>query len=188
MDPGAVERGGAPRFARDEHGESARATSAGSVRTGILSPVKRTTIGTVVSLAAVATTVVTGWRLVDAGAAASKDYLATMEVTAVPAGALTPGGRAAVVLRITNAGSQDVVVHEVAGNGTITSDKRTCNVASVTFTGRSDLAILVPRKSGKNPGTADVTLPGAAAMSKSANDACQDATFTIPVRLGGDPV
>jgi hypothetical protein len=145
--------------------------------------VKRTAIGIAVSLAAVSA--VTGWRLVDAGAAAApKDVLATVDVSASPAGVLTPGGRAPVVLRITNSGPQDVVVREVAGNGAITSNKPSCNAASVTFTGRSDLAILVVRKSGK----VDVTLPAAVAMSNAAANACQDATFTIPVRLGGDPV
>jgi hypothetical protein len=148
--------------------------------------VKRRTIGTAAVLVAVAATV-TSWRIVDAGAAAPKDYLATLDVTAAPTGLLVPGGRAAVVVRITNSGPQDVVVHEIVGGGAITSNKAACNAASVTFTGRTDLAVVVPRKNGKNPGTADITLPAAAAMSNAAANACQDATFTIPLSLAGDP-
>ena len=185
MAPGAVERDPAP-VERGRSGRSGADPFPRERARGILSAVKRRTVGAAASLVAIAAAV-TGWRVVDAGAAAPKDYLATLDVAGAPAGVLVPGGRAAVVVRITNSGPQDVVVHEIVGAGPITSNKPACNASSVTFTGRTDLAVVVPRKSAKAPGTADVTLPAAAAMSAAATNACQDATFTIPLSLAGDP-
>jgi hypothetical protein len=73
-------------------------------------------------------------------------------------------------------------VTAVTGNGTITPDggHSGCTTTGVTFTDQTGLTIDISANSD-----ATTTLTGAASMSNSSLNACQGATFTVPVSLTG---
>ena len=113
------------------------------------------------------------------GAAASTGALQTVTVAATagtPSGELVPGGNADVSLRVTNPNGFAVTLVSVTGSGAITASN-SCSPTGVTFTDQTGLSISIPS------GTSQVHLSGAAAMSPASADACQGATFTIPVTI-----
>lgn len=113
--------------------------------------------------------------------AAVAEPLTTATSTA-SSGGLYPGGSGDLHLVIVNPNPYAVTVSTVAGNGTITSDTAGCDATThaVTFTDQTDLALYVgPTTSASH------ALAGAVAMGISAADACQGASFTIPVALTG---
>jgi len=75
-----------------------------------------------------------------------------------------------------------VTVTGVAGNGSITPDAghAGCTTTGVSFTDQTGLSISVPAS-----GQTQTTLSGAATMSNASLNACQGATFTIPVTISG---
>lgn len=101
-------------------------------------------------------------------------------VSAVPVDNLYPGGSADVEITIDNPNPYPVRVTSIAGAGAITSGITACDGATgVTFadqTGTWD----VPANA-----SAPFTLTDAASMSNVSDNACQGATFTIPVTLAG---
>jgi hypothetical protein len=107
--------------------------------------------------------------------------LTTDDVSATTVGQLYPGGSGDVKLTINNPNPYPVRVTSISGNGTITADAghSGCTTTGVSFadqTGTWDVAA--------NDETS-VTLSGAASMSNASLNACQGATFTIPVSLSG---
>lgn len=113
--------------------------------------------------------------------------LTTIDVSATTAATLYPGVSGDVYLKIDNANPYPVTVTAVSGSGSITADAghAGCTTTGVTFTNQSSLSIVVPAKSGGVDGTVSSTLTGAASMSNASLNACQGATFTIPVTLTG---
>jgi hypothetical protein len=73
-------------------------------------------------------------------------------------------------------------VNAVTGNGTITPDSghSGCTTTGVTFTDQTGLTLDVAASTATQ-----FTLNGAASMSNASLNACQGATFTIPVTLTG---
>ena len=67
----------------------------------------------------------------------------------------------------------------MTGNGAITSDKAGCGAADVTFNNQTGLNIAI----AANAANFAFDLPGAVTMLGTAANACQDATFTIPVTV-----
>ena len=114
--------------------------------------------------------------------AGSSQALTTVDVSASTAATLYPGVSGDVKLQISNPNPYAVRVTGVSGNGTITPDAghSGCTTTGVTFTNQSSLTIDVPASSSTT-----TTLTGAAAMSNASLNACQGATFTIPVALSG---
>lgn len=101
-------------------------------------------------------------------------------VTASPAAPTTelfPGGSADAALTLTNPNPVAMTVSSIVGDGTIVSDSAACNDAGhgVTFTDQAG-AWEVAKSA-----TLNVGLPNAVHMSVDSADACQGATFTIPV-------
>jgi hypothetical protein len=114
--------------------------------------------------------------------AGSSQTLTTVDVSASTGATLYPGVTGDVKLQISNPNPYAVRVTAVSGNGTITPDAghSGCTTTGVTFTNQSSLTIDIAASSSST-----TTLTGAAAMSNASLNACQGATFTIPVTLTG---
>jgi hypothetical protein len=119
-----------------------------------------------------------------AGTAAS---VGTIDVSASTAATLYPGVTGDVLIKFDNPNPYAVTITAVAGSGAITADAghAGCTTTGVTFTNQSSLSLVVPAKVGAVNGTLQSTLTGAASMSNASLNACQGATFTIPVTLTG---
>ena len=126
----------------------------------------------------------TGSGYAKAGTAQS---LTTVDVSASTSATLYPGVSGDVLLKIKNPNPYAVTVTAVTGNGTIAPDggHATCSPTGVTFTNQTGLTISVPARSGGVDGEVQTTLTNAASMSNASVNACQGATFTIPVSLTG---
>src|SRR4051794_18656172 len=97
-----------------------------------------------------------------------------------PHSQLFPGGpRADVMLRLNNPTSYPVQLFSGSGNGSITADASHsgCTTTGVTFTPPSSPNVTIPT------GSSLVHLSGAASMSTASVNACQGATFSIPVTV-----
>jgi hypothetical protein len=103
----------------------------------------------------------------------------TTEAVAVT-GALYPSGTANVSIRINNPNPFQVTVTAITGSGTITSDNATCNAngTGVSYADQSGLSLVVPANSAQT-----FVLASAASMSNASDNACQGATFAIPVSI-----
>jgi len=115
--------------------------------------------------------------------AGTAQALTTIDVSASASATLYPGGPAGdVLIRVSNPNSYPVTVTGVAGNGSITPDAghAGCTTTGVSFTDQTGLSISVPAS-----GQTQTTLSGAATMSNASLNACQGATFTIPVTISG---
>ena len=115
--------------------------------------------------------------------AGSAQALTTVDVAASTSATLYPGGPAGdVLIKVSNPNSYPVTVTGVAGNGTITADAghAGCTTTGVSFTDQTGLSISVPAN-----GQTQATLSGAASMTNASMNACQGATFTIPVTISG---
>jgi hypothetical protein len=98
-----------------------------------------------------------------------------------PTNLLYPGGTGDVAATITNPNPFPVRVTGISGNGAITSDKQGCDSPShgVTFTNQTGTWD-VPRN-----GNLGVVLAGAVTMSTDSPDACQGASFSMPLAVAG---
>ena len=119
-----------------------------------------------------------------AGTAAA---LSTVDVSASTTATLYPGVSGDVLIKLDNPNPYAVTVTGISGNGTITADAghSGCTTTGVTFTNQTGLTLTVPAKSGGVDGVLQTTLTGAASMSNASLNACQGATFTIPVTITG---
>lgn len=118
--------------------------------------------------------------------AGSSSPLTTTSVSAFTTGQkLYPGNSGAVKVKIVNPNPYAVTVTKVEGNGAITADSTHATAGctttgGVSFTDQTGLSISVPAN-----GSTETTFATAAAMASSSPNACQGATFTIPVSLTG---
>jgi hypothetical protein len=105
--------------------------------------------------------------------------LTTLSATASPT--LYPGGTGDFVITIGNPNPYPVTVTSISANGPITSDHEGCDAPThgVSFTDQTGV-FPVPAN-----GSATFTLAAAVAMADTSPEACQGATFTIPVKLSG---
>jgi hypothetical protein len=117
-----------------------------------------------------------------AGAAsASTGTMLTVTLAATagtPSTPLYPGGTGDVTLRVTNPNGYVVTLVSVAGTGGTITASNGCSPTGVTFTDQAGLNIPIAAS-----GTTQVDLPGAAAMDATSANACQGATFSIPVTI-----
>ena len=148
---------------------------------------KKLTVGTLFAGAMLAGSIAfAAWTASGSGSgyakATSAQALTTVDVSATTAATLYPGATGNVQLRISNPNPYAVQVTDVAGSGTIVSDKGVaCDGATgVTFTDQSGLSLNVPAS-----GAATFTLTGSVAMNNASDTSCQGAVFTIPVTLSG---
>jgi hypothetical protein len=104
------------------------------------------------------------------------------DVSTAPADLLYPGGTGAVLIQVHNPNPYPVKVTKIsAGTGSIVASggKGTCTVTGVSLNGEPTVSIEVPAES--DSGKEKVS--GAAKMSGASETGCQEATFTIPVKL-----
>jgi hypothetical protein len=118
------------------------------------------------------------------GASASDGTMQTVTITATagsPATPLLPDSTGDVVLQVDNPNGFAVTLVSVIGSGTIgvDSEHSGCDPSVVSFTNQTGLSVSVPASTDGY----QVDLPAAAAMSSSAANACQGATFSIPVTI-----
>jgi hypothetical protein len=148
------------------------------------------------SLAAMAATalVLAAWTTNGSGSgyvkAGTSQTLSTVDVSASTVASLYPGVNGNVLIKVSNPNPYPVRVTGVSLNGTngdITADAghAGCTTTGVSFTNQTGLTIDVPAKVGATNGETQATLSSAASMSNASLDACQGATFTIPVSLSG---
>ncbi len=113
--------------------------------------------------------------------AGTAQALTTVDVSATTTATLYPSGTGDVFLKINNPNPYPVTVASVTGSGVVTSTVPACDLSTgVTFVNQTGLSLTVPAG-----GATAFTLTGAAAMSNASANACQGATFTIPVTLSG---
>ena len=119
--------------------------------------------------------------------AGTAQALTTVDVSASTDATLYPGVSGDVKLKIRNPNPYSVTVTAVSGNGSVTPDAghSGCSPTGVSFTNQTGLSINVPAKSGGVDGEVETTLTNSASMSNASVNACQGATFTIPVSLTG---
>ena len=122
--------------------------------------------------------------------AGSSQALSTLDASASTSATLYPGVSGDVTVKISNPNPFPVRVTSVAldgDNSDITPDAghASCSPTGVSFTDQTGLTIDVPAKSGGTNGNVTATLTGAASMSNASVNACQGATFTIPVTMSG---
>ena len=133
------------------------------------------------------------WTSSGSGSAYSKagtaQTLSTVDVSASTSGTLYPGVSGDALVKFSNPNPYPVKITSVSldTNGSIAADSghSGCAATNVAFTNQTGLAIVVPAASGGTNGTLQTTLSGSVALASAATDACQGATFTIPVTFAG---
>jgi hypothetical protein len=152
---------------------------------------RKIAVGVIAAALAAVGLVYAAWTTNGAGSAYAKAgtaaALSTVDVSASTAATLYPGVTGDVLIKLDNPNPYPVTVTAVTGSGSITPDAghSTCTTTGVTFTNQSSLSLVVPAKVGAVDGVLQTTLTGAASMSNASLNACQGATFTIPVTLTG---
>jgi hypothetical protein len=81
---------------------------------------------------------------------------------------------------VTNPNVFPVKITAVSPNGAITSGAVGCGAADVSFAGASGLEVIVTAVSG---GTQTVTLSDVVSMVANPDNACQGATFSVPISV-----
>jgi hypothetical protein len=116
------------------------------------------------------------------GSASTATLLTVTAGAGTPSTPLLPGGTGDVALTVTNPNNFAVTLVSVAGNGAIIADggHPGCTTG-VTFTAPTGSPLPVTILANSTNQVVD--LPGAAAMSLTAANACQGATFSIPVTI-----
>jgi hypothetical protein len=119
------------------------------------------------------------------GYAKAKTAVDLSTVAVTPAATLYPGATGNALISIVNPNDYQIQVTDITGNGAIVTSSPNvpaCDASTgVTFTNQTGQTLNVPAHSA---GTL-FTLTGAVSMDNSSVDACQGATFTIPVSLAG---
>lgn len=128
------------------------------------------------------------------GGAGSTATAADLVLTpGAPTASLYPGGQTTVVLTITNSNSTIIHINSLSlntsqGTGGFAVDgaHSGCSVAALSYTAQTNggAGWNIPAKAGVVNGTLAVTLTNALAMSVSAANACQGATFTVYLAAG----
>jgi hypothetical protein len=101
--------------------------------------------------------------------------------TGSPTTPLLPGQTGDVALQVSNPNGFPVTLVAASGSGAVTVDSEHsgCDPSVVTFTNQTGLSTTIPADTTGY----QVYLDGAASMSTAAANACQGATFSIPVTI-----
>jgi hypothetical protein len=112
--------------------------------------------------------------------AAKADTQKGIVVTAgKPTAQLFPGAKGDLMVDVKNNNPYPVKVTTIAGDGVITSSDDVCTkTTGVTYTDQSGVGTQIAAGA-----TESITLADSVAMDNSSDDACQGATFTVPVKV-----
>ena len=130
----------------------------------------------------------------DGAGAGASGTMANLTLSAgTPTASLYPGGQTSVVLTVTNPNDAAVHISSLSlntgqGTGGFAADAghSGCSVAALSYTTQTNggSGWNVPARVGLVDGTLSVTLANALAMTTSAANACQGATFTVYLAAG----
>jgi hypothetical protein len=141
---------------------------------------KLSLLGAVMALFLVGSVVFAAWLVTGNGnGAAQATTAASLVVTpGTTTGDLYPGSTGAVKVNVNNPNPFDVTITSIAGNGAVTTGAAGCTTTGVTFTAPATTGQVIAAGA-----TLNLTLPNAAAMSNASDNACQGATFNVPVTV-----
>jgi hypothetical protein len=148
----------------------------------------RRAVATFVVLVAVGAGIGAAWASVSSTGAGSgaatvnSAQTVTIDATAQdPSASLLPGGTADATFAVDNLNPVTMTLISVVQSGAITVAGAGCTLANsgVTFTNQTGLTIVVPA----NASVYNVDLPTALTMATSSANACQNATFQIPITI-----
>jgi hypothetical protein len=94
-------------------------------------------------------------------------------------GLTQPGSNGDVELTIENPNAFDVAVDTIVGNGPVTSGVIGCTTTGVSFADQNDVTGMTIAAGA----TINVSLDDAVSMNNSSDNACQGATFNVPVTV-----
>jgi hypothetical protein len=97
---------------------------------------------------------------------------------------LFPGADGDVNLTIENPNAFDVEVKTIVGDGPVTSAASGCNNTGVSFTDQTNVTGMTVAAGA----TINVSLEDAASMNNSSDNACQGATFSVPLSVTAESV
>ncbi|WP_353951325.1 hypothetical protein V6K52_17055 [Knoellia sp. S7-12] len=152
-------------------------------------------VGWVVLFIAVCASAAAFWSVTGSGSGAGTTGR-TMPVTlspGLPSGDLVPGGRADILLTMTNPNTSSVrinaLVLDVAqgtGGFVVDAGHSGCAVSALSYAAQSNGGVgwAVPARGGSVDGTLDIRLPSALSMSLDAANACQGARITVFLAVG----
>ena len=152
---------------------------------------RRLAVAVMATAFAIVGLVYAAWTTNGTGSAYAKagtaQALSTVDVSASTSASLYPGVSGDVLVKLDNPNPYPVTVTAITGSGTVAADAghSGCTTTGVTFTNQTGLSLVIPAKSGGVDGVLQTTLTNAASMSNASLNACQGATFTIPVTLTG---
>jgi hypothetical protein len=141
---------------------------------------KLTLLGAVMALFLLGSVVFAAWLVTGNGnGAAQATSAANLVVTPGTTTAdLYPGATGAVKVNVNNPNAFAVTITSIAANGAVTTAAPGCTTTGVTFTAPTTTGQVIAAGA-----TANLTLAGAAAMSNASLNACQGATFNVPVTV-----
>jgi len=141
---------------------------------------KLTLLGAVMALFLLGSVVFAAWLVTGNGnGAAQATTAANLVVTPGTTTAdLYPGSTGAVKVNVNNPNPFGVTITSIAGNGAVTTGAAGCTTTGVTFTAPVTTGQVIAAGA-----TVNLTLPNAAAMSNASLNACQGATFNVPVTV-----
>ena len=152
---------------------------------------RKLAVAVIVAVMAIVGLVYAAWTTNGTGEAYAKagtsQAIGTIDVSASTTATLYPGISGDVLIKLDNPNQYAVTVTAISGNGSITPDggHSGCTTTGVTFSNQTGLSLVIPAKSGGVNGVLQTSLTNAASMSNASLNACQGATFTIPVTLTG---
>ena len=141
---------------------------------------KLTLLGAVMALFLLGSVVFAAWLVTGNGnGAAQATTAANLIVTPGTTTAdLYPGTTGAVRVNVNNPNPFGVTITSIAANGAVTTTAPGCTTTGVTFTAPTTTGQVIAAGA-----TATLTLPNAASMSNASDNACQGATFSVPVTV-----
>ena len=141
---------------------------------------KLTLLGAVMALFLLGSVVFAAWLVTGEGNGAAQ--ATTADDLVVGPGSTTadlyPGSNGDVELSIENPNAFDVTLSSIAADGAVTTTAPGCNTTGVTFTAPATAGQVIAAGA-----TLSLSLPNAASMSNASDNACQGATFSVPVTV-----
>jgi hypothetical protein len=147
---------------------------------------KLTLMGAVLALFLLGSVVFAAWLVTGEGNGAAQAVTADDLVVqpGTTSADLYPGADGDVNLSIENPNAFDVEVQTIVADGAVTTTAPGCNTTGVSFTDQTGITGMTVAAGA----TINVSLDDAASMNNSSDNACQGATFSVPVAVTAQSV